>query len=192
MEEIFPQNSKFPPLFSCPFPFQYYFAMWSNLFCFVFWLCFLLVYTETIHQCSINEQIYWLTMWYDSVLPLLCRSVSQSCPTLCDPIDCSTPGFPVLHCLLEFAQTDPLDPWCHPTICHPLLLPPSIFPNMRVSSNESSLFIRCPKYWNLSFRSPSNEYSRLTSFRIHWLDVLAVQETLKSLLQHHSLKASVP
>ena len=77
-------------------------------------------------------------------------------------------------------------------LCHPLLLPPSIFPSIRVFSNESVLHIRWPKYWSFSFSvSPSNEYSGLISFRMDWLDLLAVQGTLKSLLQHHSSKASV-
>ena len=83
--------------------------------------------------------------------------------------------------------------WCHPTnsSCHPLLLLPSVFPSIRIFSNESVLHIRWPKYWSFSFRiSPSNEYSRLISFSMDWLDILAVQGTLKSLLQHHSSKAS--
>ena len=80
----------------------------------------------------------------------------------------------------------------HLILCHPLLLLPSIFPSIRVFSNESALCIRRPKYWSFSFNiSPSNEYSRLISFRMDWLDLLAVQGTLKSLLQHHSSKASV-
>ena len=80
----------------------------------------------------------------------------------------------------------------HLILCHPLLLPPSIFPSIRVFSNESALPIRWPKYWSFSFSiSPSNEYSGLLSFRMDWLDLLAVQGTLKSLLQHHSSKASV-
>ena len=80
----------------------------------------------------------------------------------------------------------------HLILCHPLLLPPSIFPSIRVFSNESALHIRWSKYWSFSFNiSPSNEYSGLISFRMDWLDLLAVQETLKSLLQHHSSKASV-
>ena len=79
----------------------------------------------------------------------------------------------------------------HLILCHPLLLLPSIFPNIRVFSNESALCIRWPKYWSFSFSiSPSNEYSGLISFRMDWLDLLAVQRTLKSLLQHHSSKAS--
>ena len=80
----------------------------------------------------------------------------------------------------------------HLILCHPILLLPSIFPNIRVFSNESALHIRWPKYWRSSFSiSPSNEYSGLISFRTDWLDLLAVQGTLKSLLQHHNLKASV-
>ena len=119
-------------------------------------------------------------------------SVTQSCPTLCDPIDCSTPGFPVHHPLLELAQThvhwvsDAIQP------SHSLLSPSPPFPSIRVFSNKSVLCIRWPKYWSFSFNiSPSNEYSGLISFRIDWLDLLAVQETLKSLLQHHSSKASI-
>ena len=80
----------------------------------------------------------------------------------------------------------------HLILCRPLLLPPLIFPSIRVFSNESVLYIRWPKYWSFSFSiSPSNEYSELISFRMHWLDLLAVQGTLKSLLQHHSSKASI-
>ena len=80
----------------------------------------------------------------------------------------------------------------HLILCHPLLLVPSIFPSIRVFSNESAFCIRCPKYWSFSFNiSPSNEYSGLISFRIDWFDLLAVQGTLKSFLQHHSSKASI-
>ena len=81
----------------------------------------------------------------------------------------------------------------HLILCHPLLLLPSIFPSIRAFSNESILHIRWPKYWNFSFSiSPSNEYSGLISFRVDWLDLLAVQGTLKSPLQHHNSKASIP
>ena len=93
-----------------------------------------------------------------------------------------------------YSITCPLSWWCHPTIssCHPLLLLPSIFPSIRVFSNDSALRIRWPKYWSFSFSiSPSNEYSGLISFRMDWLGLLAVQGTLKSLLQYHSLKASI-
>ena len=114
-------------------------------------------------------------------------SVAQSCLTLCYPMDCSTQGFPVQHQLLELAQTH-----VRRVLCRPLLFPPSIFPSIGVFANESVLRIRWPKYWSFSFSiSPSNEYSGLISFRINWLDLLAVQGTLKSLLQHHSSKASV-
>ena len=83
-------------------------------------------------------------------------------------------------------------PSSHLILCHPLLLPPSIFPSIRVFSNESVLNIRWPKYWSFSFNiSPSNEYSGLISFRMDWLDILGVQGTLKSLLQHHSSKTSI-
>ena len=85
-----------------------------------------------------------------------------------------------------------MTPSNHLIFCHPLLFPPSIFPSIRVFSNDSVLCLRWPKYWSFSFSiSPSNEYSELTSFRIDWLDLLAVQGTLKSLFQHHSSKASV-
>ena len=92
-----------------------------------------------------------------------------------------------------YSDSCPLSPQCHPTIsfCFPLLLQPSIFPSIRVFSNESILHIRWPKYWSFSFSiSPSNEYSGLISFRMDWLDLLAVQGNLKSLFQHHSSKAS--
>ena len=122
-------------------------------------------------------------------------SVAQSCLTLCDPMGCSTPGHPVHHQLPEFTQTHVHqvgDATNHLILCCPLLLPPSIFPSIRVFSNESVLHIRWPKYWSFTFNiSPSSEYSGLISFRMDWLDLLAVQGTLKSLLQHHSSKASV-
>ena len=112
--------------------------------------------------------------------------------TLCDPMDCSTPGFPVLHHLPELAQIELVMPSNHLILCCPLLLLPSILSSIRVYSNESALRIRWPKYWSFSFSiNPSNEYSGLISFRMDWLDLLAVQGTLKSLLQHHSSKASV-
>ena len=89
-------------------------------------------------------------------------------------------------------STESVMPSNHLILCHPLLLPPSIFPSIRVFSNESALCIRWPKYWSFSFNiSPSNEYSELISFRMNWLDLLTVQGTLKSLLQCHSSKASV-
>ena len=123
-------------------------------------------------------------------------SVAKSCPTLFDPMNCSTPGFSVLHYFPEFSQTQFIQSVIqfnlsnHLILCCPLLLP-SIFPSMRVFSNESVLHVRWPKYWSFSFSiCPFKEYSGLISFRIHWLDLLAVQWTLKSFLQHHSSKAS--
>ena len=123
-------------------------------------------------------------------------SVTQLCATICNSMNHSTPGLPVRHQLPEFTQTHVLElvmPSNHLILCCPLLFLPSIFPRIRVFSNELALCIRWPKYWSLSFNiSPSNEYSRLISFRMDWLDLLAVQGSLKSLLQHHSSKASVP
>ena len=123
-------------------------------------------------------------------------SVNQSCPILCDPMDYSTPGFPVHHQLLELTQMHRVhqvgDAINHLILCWALLLPPSIFPSIRVFSNESVLPIGWPKYWSFSFSiSPSNEYSGLISFKMDWLDLLSVQGTLESLFQHHSSKASI-
>ena len=121
-------------------------------------------------------------------------SVAQSCPTLCDPMNCSTPGLPITNCqsLLNPTSIEWVMPFNHLILCCPLLLLPSIFPSIRVSSTESVLHIRWPKYWSFSFNiSPSSEHPGLISFRMDWLDLLAVQGTLKSLLQHHSSKASI-
>ena len=94
--------------------------------------------------------------------------------------------------LLKLVSIELVMPSNHLILCHPLLFPPSIFPSIRVSSNESAPHIRCPKCWSFSYNiTPSNEYSGLISFRIDWLDLLAVQRTLKSLLQQHSSKASI-
>ena len=121
--------------------------------------------------------------------------VTQLCPTLFEPMDCSTPGFPVLHYLPKFAQTrvrwvtDAIQP-SHPLL--PLLFLPSIFPSIWIFSNESAFCIMWPKYLSFSLNiSCSNEYSRLISFRVDWFDLIAIQGTLKSLLQHHSSKASI-
>ena len=142
--------------------------------------------------------------WWYSFSPLmslcneLCWSVQFSSVShvwLCDPMDCSTPGLPVHHQLPELTQThvhwvsDAIQP-SHPL---PSPSPPaSIFTSIWVFSNESVLLIRWPKFWSFSFNiSPSDECSELISFRMDWLDLLAVQGTLKSLLQHHSSKASI-
>ena len=121
-------------------------------------------------------------------------SVTQLCPTLCDPMNRSTPGLPVHHQLLEFTQThaQSVMPSSHLILCRPLLLLPPIPPRIRVFSNESTLCIRWPKYWSFSLSiSPSNEHPGLISFRMDWLDLLVVQGTVKSLLQHYSSKASI-
>ena len=122
-------------------------------------------------------------------------SVAQSCLTLCNPVDCSTPGFPAHHQLPELSQLMSIEsvmPSNHLILCRPPFLPPSIFPRIRVFSYESVLHIRWPKYWSFSFSiSPFDKYSGLISFRMDWLDLLAVQGTLKSLLQHYSSKASI-
>ena len=122
-------------------------------------------------------------------------SVSQLCPTLCNPMDCSTPGLPVHHQCPELTQThvhqvsDAIQPSHLLSAPSP---PPSVFSSIRVFSKESVLHIRWPKYWSFSFSiSPFNEYSWLISFRIDWFDLLAVQRTLKSLSPHHSSKASI-
>ena len=128
---------------------------------------------------------------YEETLWRVC-SVDQPCPTLCDPMDCLAPGFPVLHYLPEFAQThvhwvgDAIQP------SHPLLpaSPPAL--SIRVFSNHSALCTRWPKYWSFSFSiSSSNGYSGLISVRLNWSDFLAIQRTLKSLPQHHRSKASI-
>ena len=123
------------------------------------------------------------------------RSVAQSCPTLCDPMNCSMPSLPVHHQLPEFTETHVIKsvmPSSHLILCRPLLLLPPIPPSIRVFSNESTLRMRWPKYWSFSFSIiPSKEIPGLISFRMDWLDLLAVQGTLKSLLQNHSSKASI-
>ena len=109
-------------------------------------------------------------------------------------MDCSTLVFLVLHylrSLLKLSSTESMRPYNHFILCHPLLLLPLIFPRIRISSNESALRIRWPKHWSFSFSiTPSNEYSGLISFTTDWFDLLAVQGTLKSLLQHISSKTS--
>ena len=116
------------------------------------------------------------------------------CPTLCNLMDCgiqASLSFIILQSLLKLMSTESVMPSNHIILCHPPLLVPSIFHSIRVFSSELALCIRWPKYWSFSFSiSPSNEYSGMISFRMDWLDLLAVQGTLKSLFQHHSLKPS--
>ena len=122
-------------------------------------------------------------------------SVSQSCPILCDPMTAARQASLSItnsQSLLRLMPIEQVMPSNHLILCHPLFLLPSIFPSIRVFSNESALGIRWLMYWSFSFNiSPSNKYSGLISFRMDWLDHLAVQGTLKSLLQHHSSKASI-
>jgi len=128
------------------------------------------IFSSVQFSCSVES---------DSLLPRELQHARPPCPS-------PTPRVHPNPC--------PLNRWCHPTIssCRPLLLLPSTFPSIRVFSNESALRMRWPKYWSFSFSiSPSNEHLRLISFRMDWLDLLAVQGTLKSLLQHHSSKASI-
>ena len=124
------------------------------------------LFTETVSTLFIN----WLHC--------RCCSVAKLCLTLCNPVICSMPGFPVLHylqSLLKLMSIESVIPSNHLILCHPLLLPLLILPTIKVFSNESVLLIRWPKYWRFSFSiGPSNEYSGLNSFRIDWFDLLAV------------------
>ena len=126
---------------------------------------------------------------------LISSTVAQSCLTLCNPMDCSTPGRAVCHhsqSLLKLMFIESVMPSNYLILCHPLLLPPLFFPSIRVFSNDSALHIRWPKYWSFSFSSSlSNELPGLISFRMDWLELLAVQGTLKSLLQYHSSEAPI-
>ena len=119
-------------------------------------------------------------------------SVAQLCPTLCNPMDYKASLSINSWSLLKFMSIESVIPSNHLILCRPLFLLPLIFPSIRAFSNESVLHIRWPKYWSFSFSiKASNEYSELISFRMDWLDLLAVQGTLKSLLQHRSSKASI-
>ena len=125
-----------------------------------------------------------------------CCSVAKSCPTLCDPMDSSMPGFllfTISQSLLKFMSIESVMPSNHLILCCPLHLLPAIFPSIRIFSNEPALCTRWPKYWSFSFSiSPSSEYSGLISFRIDWLDLLSVQGMLKNCgAKHHSSKASI-
>ena len=135
----------------------------------------------------------WTELMSDVSFASSC-SVTKLCPTLCDPTDAACQAS--LSCnisqsLLNLMSTESVMASNHLILCYPLFLLPWIFPNIRVFSNKSALHIWWPKYWSFSFSSPSNEYSVLISFRMDWLDLLVVQRTLKSLRQHHRMKASI-
>ena len=122
-------------------------------------------------------------------------SVAQSCPILCDPMNRSSQAslsITTSRSSLKLTSIESVMPFSHLILCHPLLLLPPIPPSIRVFSNESTIHMRWPKYWSFSFSIiPSKEIPGLISFRMDWLDLLAVQATLKSLLQHQSSKASI-
>ena len=124
-----------------------------------------------------------------------CCSLAKLCPTLCSPMDRSSQAslsFTISCSLLKFMSVELMMLSNHLVLCRPLLLLPSIFTSIRVFSKESAILIRWPKYWSFSFSiSPSNEHLGLSFFRMDWLDLLAVQGTLKNLLQHHSSKAAI-
>ena len=139
---------------------------------------------QKMHLCTVLPK----------VLSQSVSSVAQSCPTLCDPMDCSTPGLPVHQQLPELVKLTSIELGDAIQPSHPLLSSsmPSVFPSLKVFSSESVLRIRWPKYWSFCFSiSPPNEYSGLISFRMDWFDLLAVQGTLQSLPQPHSSKASI-
>ena len=142
-----------------------------------------------------NPNKYYTWMPDITVYSIQFSWFAQSCPTLCNPMDCSMPDSLSItnsQSLLKFMSIESVMPSNHLILCHLLLLLPSVFPSIGVFSSESVLQIKWPKYWSFSFSiNPSNEYPGLFSFRMDWLDLLAVQETLKSLLQHHSSKASI-
>ena len=129
-------------------------------------------------------------MWHSNTYIYSCSLVTKSCPTLCDPwiaAHQASLSFTISQSLLKLMSIEWAMPSNNLILCHPLLLLPSIFPSIRVFSIESGFHIRWPEYCSFSFSiNPSSEYSGLISFRLDWLDLLAVQGTLKSLLQHHS------
>ena len=160
------------------------------------------LFQEIFLTHGLNLYLLHLLCWQvDSLLsepqkkPYQFSSVTQSCPTLCNSMNHSTPGLPVHHQFPEFTQTHSIEsvmPSSHLILCHPLLLLSPIPPSIRVFSNDSTLRMRWPKFWSFSFSIiPSKEIPGLISFRMDWLDLLAVQGILNSLLQHHSSKASI-
>ena len=172
--------------------------------------CFEHLVTLTIFILQIHENVVSLHLCclqfislvsYNFLVQVLCLlqfssvQFTQSCPTLCDPMNWSTPGLPVDHQLRsshKLTSIKSVMPSSRLILCRPLLLLPPIALSISVFSNESTLRMRWPKYWSFSFSIiPSNEHPGLISFRMDWLDLLAVQGTLKSLLQHHTSKVSI-
>ena len=153
----------------------------------MFWICYPINHKENLWIDSIILNLAILRLSKFSSVQF--SSVAQSCPTLCNPMNCSTPTLRV------HPNPCPSSQWCYPTISSsvvPFSSCPQYFPSIRVFSNESSLCIRWPKYWSFSFNiSPCNEYPGLVSFRMGSLDLLSDQGTLKNVLQHHSSKASI-
>ena len=145
--------------------------------------------TESLSEDFSGESDLKTSAMFFTSYNLCFSSVAQSCPTLCDPMYCSTPGLLFItnsRSLLRFMSIELVMPSSHLILCHPLILSP-IPPSIRVFPNESTLRMRWPEYWSFNFSiSPSNEHPGLISFRMDWLDLLAVQGTLKSLLQHHN------
>ena len=172
--------------------------LWANQFMMInTWLQNKNEIIKQVKNDTIKNYHYYFKSWLFLRASTILSSVQFSCSVVSDSLNCSTPGLPVHHQLLEFTQThvhwvsDAIQP-SHPLASRPLLLLPPVPPSIRVFSNESTLHMRWTKYWSFSFSIiPSKEHPRLISFRKDWLDLLAVQGTLKSLLQHHSSKASI-
>ena len=147
------------------------------------------------HELTASQNVHKVSFPKNQFKIIQFSSVTQSCLTFCNPMDCSTPGFPVhpnSQSSLKLMPTESVMPSNHLILCCPLLLLPSILPSIRSFSSESALCIRWPRFWSFSFSiSPSNEQSGMIFFRMDGFDLLAVQGTLKSPLQHCSSKASI-
>ena len=144
---------------------------------------------------SLHMALFCSFLWLGNILWLYCCSVTQSCPIFAIPWTTAhqaSLSFTISQSLRKLMSIESVMPSNHLVLCHSLLLLPSVFPSIKVFSNDSTLRIRWAKYWNFSFSiSPSNDYSRLISFRTDWFDLPVVQRTLKSLLQNYSLKESI-
>ena len=152
-------------------------------------------YLELNDNETMHNKMCEIYTFFKSISSVQFSSVAQSCPTLCNPLNRSTLAslsITNFRSSLRLMSIESVMPSSYLILSRPLLLLPSIFASISVFSNESVLHIRWPKYWSFSFNiSPNSEHPRLISFRMDWLDLLAVQGTLKSLLQHHSSKASI-